>query len=50
MLIYFKELSRYSLNSGFSDGQYNTLKRIGLDLGKKVSIKILSILQLKLGL
>ena len=50
MLIYFKELSRYSLNSDFSDGRYNTPKRIGLDLGKKVSIRMLSILQLKLGL
>lgn len=45
-------LSRWSLNYSFAVFQYNTLTKIGLDLGEKKvkNKKMLSLLNQKLGL
>ena len=50
MLLSSEELSRYSINSGFLDGRHHTPIKIGFDLGKKMSIKILSMLRKALSL
>ena len=38
------------MKSGLFGGRYNTLTKIGFDLGEKISIKMLSMLQQKFGL
>lgn len=50
MLLSFEELSKYSVNSGFLGGRHHTPIKIGFDLGKKMSIKIFSMLQKTLSL
>ena len=50
MLLSFKELLSCSIKPGLSGGQYSTPTKTGFELGKKMFIKMLSMLGQKLGL
>ena len=50
MILSFKELLRHLIKSRVSGGRHSTPTKIGFNLSKKMSIKILSMLRQKLGL